>query len=115
MITLKQNEDIALSTADAIVNASNGIGYMGGQAQSQTKTKKQAEIDYKNTHGILIPWAMFYKSCSFFLCCGNCKATDVSLSAKICACIYSWHFSSSRRKSQLLCTRPLSFPSNTLL
>lgn len=32
MIIMKINNDIALSTADAIVNASNGIGFMGGKS-----------------------------------------------------------------------------------
>ncbi len=43
MISVKRNEDIALSTADAIVNASNGMGYMGGQWAIQTRRKGVAE------------------------------------------------------------------------
>lgn len=31
MLTFVKDKDIALSSADAIVNASNGIGYMGGE------------------------------------------------------------------------------------
>ena len=31
MITYELNNDIALSSADIIVNAANGVGYMGGQ------------------------------------------------------------------------------------
>lgn len=31
MLTFVKGKDIALSSADAIVNASNGIGYMGGK------------------------------------------------------------------------------------
>lgn len=43
MITIKRNEDIALSNADAIVNASNGLGYMGGQWAIQARRKGVAE------------------------------------------------------------------------
>lgn len=43
MIAIKPNEDIALSSADAVVNASNGIGYMGGQMAVISRKKGVAE------------------------------------------------------------------------
>lgn len=43
MMILKYNEDIALSSADAIVNASNGVGYMGGKAGITKRKRGVAE------------------------------------------------------------------------
>lgn len=43
MIKIIYNEDIALSNADIIVNASNGIGWMGGQACINKRHKGVAE------------------------------------------------------------------------
>lgn len=43
MMIMKINKDIALSSADAIVNASNGIGYMGGKAGTEQRKKGVAE------------------------------------------------------------------------
>lgn len=43
MMTIIYNEDIALSNANAIVNASNGWGYMGGQRCVNTKQDGVAE------------------------------------------------------------------------
>lgn len=43
MIILKFNEDIAFSSADVIVNASNGIGFMGGKSGVKIRKKGVAE------------------------------------------------------------------------
>lgn len=43
LIILKSGEDIALSSADAIVNASNGVGYMGGKSGIRKRKRGVAE------------------------------------------------------------------------
>ena len=43
MMTIIYNEDIALSNANAIVNASNGLGYMGGHRCIDTRQSGVAE------------------------------------------------------------------------
>lgn len=43
MMTIVYNEDIVLSNADAIVNASNGWGYMGGKSCIETRKRGVAE------------------------------------------------------------------------
>lgn len=43
MLTFVKGKDIALSSADAIVNAANGIGYMGGQNGIHVRGKGVAE------------------------------------------------------------------------
>lgn len=47
------NEDIALSTADVIVNASNGFGYMGGNAGLREKKKGVAESIHFHSTGLV--------------------------------------------------------------
>lgn len=43
MITLVYDKDIAISTANAIVNASNGMGYMGGKWAIKERRRGVAE------------------------------------------------------------------------
>lgn len=51
MIILKYNEDIAFSSADAIVNASNGIGYMGGKKGIEKRKRGVAESIHYVSNG----------------------------------------------------------------
>lgn len=57
MIVFEKNKDIALSQADAIVNASNGIGYMGGQKGIESRKKGVAESLHYISKGAIEPLA----------------------------------------------------------
>lgn len=57
MMIMKINKDIALSSADAIVNASNGIGYMGGKAGTEQRKKGVAESLHYISKGEIEPLA----------------------------------------------------------
>ncbi len=52
MIYYIQNQDISFATADVIVNASNGIGYMGGKTGARKKMKGVAESIQYATKGL---------------------------------------------------------------
>ena len=57
MMIMKINNDIALSTADAIVNASNGIGFMGGKSGLECRKKGVAESLHFISQGAIEPLA----------------------------------------------------------
>lgn len=51
MLIFVSGEDIALSKADAIVNASNGVGYMGGKSGIIKRRSGVAESIHYISHG----------------------------------------------------------------
>lgn len=57
MFVIKVNEDITLSNADAIVNASNGVGYMGGKAGIANRKRGVAEGLHYESKGAIEPLA----------------------------------------------------------
>ena len=57
MMIIKINNGIALSTADAIVNASNGIGFMGGKSGLECRKKGVAESLHFISQGAIEPLA----------------------------------------------------------